>query len=187
MMKKCSFCGTDNADGEVFCGLCGHRFDTTPNNEPADLYGGKGPATESQRIDDASTVSLENDKESTAEEQIEEASAEKEKKSCLFCNGLRKVDYLVQSGFKTMLEESPCHICAGTGNLEEEASSIIGKQLEELKEQAVAGGKIRDDCPTCRGFGFAFTRAKTFGMDTISQIKCPSCTGRKITYSRKEK
>ena len=25
------FCGTDNADGEVFCGLCVQRLDTMPN------------------------------------------------------------------------------------------------------------------------------------------------------------
>ena len=40
-MKKCSFCGTDNADGEVFCGLCGYRFVTVveePIDEPVVVH-----------------------------------------------------------------------------------------------------------------------------------------------------
>lgn len=34
-MRKCAFCGTDNADGEIFCGMCGQRLDNIPN-EPND-------------------------------------------------------------------------------------------------------------------------------------------------------
>lgn len=30
-MRKCVFCGTDNTDGEVFCGLCGQRLGTIPH------------------------------------------------------------------------------------------------------------------------------------------------------------
>lgn len=35
-MRKCAFCGTDNADGEVFCGLCGQRLDAVPNEQNND-------------------------------------------------------------------------------------------------------------------------------------------------------
>lgn len=35
-MRKCAFCGTDNADGEIFCGLCGQRLDTVPNEQNDD-------------------------------------------------------------------------------------------------------------------------------------------------------
>lgn len=35
-MRKCAFCGTDNADGEVFCGLCGQRLDTMLNEPTND-------------------------------------------------------------------------------------------------------------------------------------------------------
>lgn len=35
-MRKCAFCGTDNADGEVFCGLCGQRLDAIPNKQNDD-------------------------------------------------------------------------------------------------------------------------------------------------------
>ena len=31
IMKVCAFCGTENADNETFCGLCGNRLDTIPN------------------------------------------------------------------------------------------------------------------------------------------------------------
>ena len=40
-MRKCAFCGTDNTDGEVFCGLCGQRLDTIPyelnDDKPAEV------------------------------------------------------------------------------------------------------------------------------------------------------
>ena len=35
-MRKCAFCGTDNTDGEIFCGLCGQRLDTIPNEQNDD-------------------------------------------------------------------------------------------------------------------------------------------------------
>lgn len=35
-MRKCAFCGTDNTDGEIFCGLCGQRLDTIPNEQKDD-------------------------------------------------------------------------------------------------------------------------------------------------------
>lgn len=184
-MKKCTFCGTENADTAVFCELCGHRFNPTPDNEISSFGGGKESTVESQPANEPDTAPLGSSKDTTVNEQPTKQSSEK--KSCPFCNGSGKADYLVQVGFKTMLEERSCHICIGAGKLEDEAFSIISKQLDELKEQAVAGGIIRDNCPTCRGFGYAFVRSKTFGMDTISQIKCPSCTGRKITYSKREK
>lgn len=184
-MKKCTFCGTENADTTVFCELCGHRFNPTLDNETSSFGGNKESTVESRPVNEPDTAPLGSSKDTTVNEQPTKQSSEK--KNCPFCNGSGKADYLVQAGFKTVLEERPCHICAGTGKLEDEAFSIISKQLDELKKQAVAGGIIRDNCPTCRGFGYAFTRSKTFGMDTISQIKCPSCTGRKITYSRKER
>ena len=31
VMKKCSLCGTENADDKIFCGLCGQRLDTIHN------------------------------------------------------------------------------------------------------------------------------------------------------------
>ena len=35
-MRKCAFCGTDNTDGEIFCGLCGRRLDTIPSEQNDD-------------------------------------------------------------------------------------------------------------------------------------------------------
>ncbi len=114
-----------------------------------------------------------------------EPAAGADAESCPFCGGSGKADYLVQSGFKTTLEECPCHMCAGTGKLSAEMFRVINGQLNELREQAAASGKIRDNCPTCRGYGYAFTRNKAFGAIPVLQIKCPSCTGRKLTYSKK--
>lgn len=74
-------------------------------------------------------------------------------------------------------------MCAGTGKLSAEMFRVINGQLNELREQAAVSGKIRDNCPTCRGY--AFTRNKAFGDTSVLQIKCPSCTGRKLTYSKK--
>lgn len=115
-----------------------------------------------------------------------ESAAGSDAKSCLFCGGSGKADYLVHNGLKTMLEECFCHICAGTGNLSAEMFRVINGQLNELREQAVESGRIRDNCPTCRGYGYAFTRNKAFGATSVFQIKCLSCMGRKLTYSKRD-
>ena len=110
-----------------------------------------------------------------------------DQKNCPFCSGTGKVDYLVSGGFKTYLEERPCHMCTGAGKLAARNADLVQKQMDDLRKEAAAYGKIRDDCPTCRGLGHAFTQTKMFGGVSIGAIKCPSCTGRKITYTKKRK
>ena len=163
-MKKCDYCGAENSDRAVFCEICGHGFPKTTDNEQSGDY---------------------DENEST--ENMSEKKSEKAVKNCPYCGGSGKADYLVAHGFKTFLEECSCHMCAGVGKVEEDVYQILDKQLKKLREEAVAGGVIRDDCPTCRGYGFAISRSKAFGSGILSQIKCPSCTGRKITYRKREK
>lgn len=182
-MKKCTFCGTENADENVFCELCGHRFEAWPDVETTAFQ--NQPKQETHNVNENGYVPTETVAPPKKEAASSNSAVNAEAKDCPFCNGSGKADYLVQSGFKTMLEECPCHICAGTGKLDTEAFSVVSKQLNELREQAVASGKIRDNCPTCRGYGCAFTRNKVFGATAIAQINCPSCTGRKITYPKK--
>ncbi len=182
-MKKCTFCGTENTDENVFCELCGHRFDARPDDEPTTFQ--NEPKQETHNVNETGYAPTEKVNPPKNETATSNSAVSTEAKNCPFCNGSGKADYLVQSGFKTMLEECPCHICAGTGKLDAEIFTVISKQVNELRDQAVASGKIRDNCPTCRGYGYAFTRNKAFGATAISQIKCPSCTGRKITYSKK--
>ena len=193
-MKKCTFCGTENTEENIFCELCGHRFEARAYDEPTAFQNEiQQEANNVNKTVYAPTENADPPKNETPTENADppkketppaKPTVDNETKDCPFCNGSGKADYLVQSGFKTILKEFPCHICVGTGKVDAEIFTVISKELNMLREQAVASGKIRDNCPTCRGYGYAFTR-KVFGVTAIYQIVCPSCTGRKITYSKK--
>lgn len=58
-----------------------------------------------------------------------EPAAGADAESCPFCGGSGKADYLVQSGFKTTLEECPCHMCVLT---QDALSEKVGKKRSSV-------------------------------------------------------
>lgn len=72
VMKKCSLCGTENADDKIFCGLCGQRLDTIHNELNNDNF---------PEVSEHHVVGLSLDTAPTPKNNL-----------CPFCNGSGEID-----------------------------------------------------------------------------------------------